>query len=38
MEGLTLTGIVISVAIVLAVVIAQVLARVFDLIDPSAAM
>ena len=38
MEGLTLTGVVVAVAIVLAVVVAQVLARVFDMIDPSAAM
>lgn len=37
MEGTTLTGFLIALAVVLVVCIAQVLARVFTTIDPSAA-
>lgn len=38
MEGLTITGFVVALAIVLFVIVAQVIANIFGAIDPSAAM
>lgn len=37
MEGLTITGAVIALALVMLVVVAQVLASIFGAVDPSAA-